>query len=213
MIVPFDVNVHAVGVPLTVGFVKSIFAVFDVILVVLQFHATSHMLGFAIVHVTPAHCPIVHHVLCDHGHDNPSVYVNVDVCVPVYHPANTVLLENAGAVLSNLIGFDVAFVVLQFHNLSHMFVHTTVHVAVADSTLIVHVVVLHPFIHANASVYVNVDAWFPLYQFVPYVLCDNNVGAVASYVYHVLVHVPTLLYMSYARKFIVIFAAGVILFA
>ena len=29
VIVPFAVNVHAVGVPLTVGFVKSTFAVFD----------------------------------------------------------------------------------------------------------------------------------------------------------------------------------------
>jgi hypothetical protein len=160
---------------------------------VLQFHATSHILGFAIVHVAHDHSNIVHHVLCDPGHDNPSVYVNIDTCVLVYHPANTVLLENAGAVLSSLIGFDVAFVVLQFHNLSHMFVPVAVHVDVADSILIVHVVVVHQFIHANASVYVNVDVWFPLYQFVPYVLCDNNVGAVASYVYHVLVHVPKLL--------------------
>ena len=76
---------------------------------------------------------------------NPSVYVNVDTCVLVYHPANTVLLENAGAVLSSLIGFDVAFVILQFNNLSHMFVHAAVHVDVADSILIVHaVLVLHP---------------------------------------------------------------------
>lgn len=61
------------------GALVSIFAAFDVIDVVLQFHATSHIFGFAIVHVAHAHCVIVHHVLCDAGHDHPSVYVNVDV--------------------------------------------------------------------------------------------------------------------------------------
>jgi hypothetical protein len=126
-------------------------------------------------------------------HANASVYVNVDICVLVYHHANIVFHEYTGAVLSSLIGFDVKFVVLQFHNLSHMFVHAAVHVDVADSKLIVHAVVLHPFIHANASVYVNVDVWFPLYHHHQYVLCDNNVGAVASYTYDAPVHVPKLL--------------------
>ena len=94
-----------------------------------------------------------------------------------------------------------------------MFVHAAVHVDVADSKLIIHAVVLHQFIPANASVYVNVDVWFPLYHVVRYVLCDNNVGAVASYTYDAPVHVPKLLYISYARKFIVTFAPGAILSA
>ena len=121
-------------------------------------HASLHTFTLAFVHVAHAHSPIVH---VTGVHDvipaNQSVYVNVDVCVLVYHHAYVLFVLNAGAVLSNLILFDVAFVILQFHNLSHMFVHTTVHVDVVDSVLIVHDVVTHPFIPAHASVYVNVD--------------------------------------------------------
>jgi hypothetical protein len=88
------------------------------------------------------------------------------------------LLEYAGAVLSNLIGFDVTFVVLQFHAASHTF-GVTLHVAVADSVLIVHVTGVHDTIH-TASVYVNVELWFPLYRFVVYVLLLEYAGAVLS---------------------------------
>ena len=158
VIVTFDVNVHPAGVPLTVGFVKSTFAPFDVKFVVLQFHAASHTFVQTTVHVAHAHSPIVH---VTGVHDtipaNQSVYVNVDVWVLVYHHAYVLFVLNAGAVLSNLIAFDVALVTLQFHNLSHIFVHTAVHVDVAHSVLIVHDVVTHPFIPAHASVYVNVD--------------------------------------------------------
>ena len=67
-----------------------------------------------------------------------------------------VLLLNVGAVLSNFILFDVWFVVLQFHNVSHIFVLLVVHVLDVHSVLIEQLVVVLPFIHAHASVYVNV---------------------------------------------------------
>jgi len=77
-----------------------------------------------------------------------------------------------------LIGSDVTFVVLQFHAASHTF-GVTLHVDVADSKLIVHVTGVHDVI-PTLSVYVNVDAWFPLYRFVLYELCVVFHGAVLS---------------------------------
>lgn len=73
VIVQFAVYVAHAGDALTVGFVKSMFAAFDVCDVVLHNHAALHIFGFAIVHVAHDHCPIVHHVLCDVGHDTVSV--------------------------------------------------------------------------------------------------------------------------------------------
>ena len=81
--------------------------------------------------------------------------MNVDVWLLLYHHAYVVLLENTGAVLSSFIEFDVTFVVLQFHAASHTF-GVTLHVAVADSVLIVHVTGVHDTI-PTLSVYVNVD--------------------------------------------------------
>ena len=99
-----------------------------------------------IVHVTGVHDTIGATV---------SVYVNVEVWLLLYHHANVVLLTNVGAVLSNLIAFDVTFVVLQFHAASHTF-GVTLHVDAAHSVLIVHVTGVHDTIHI-LSVYVNVD--------------------------------------------------------
>jgi hypothetical protein len=152
VIVQFDVYVAHAGLALNVGFVKSTFAAFDVKFVVLQFHALSHTFVHTVVHVDHIHSGTVHVVgFHDAIHANASAYVNVDVCVLVYHHANVVLPENTGAVLSNFIEFDVKFVVLQFHNLSHIFVHAAVHVDVADSVLIIQLVVVPQFIQTHAS--------------------------------------------------------------
>ena len=68
----------------------------------------------------------------------------------MYHPEYVVFPVNTGAVLSNLIGFDVTFVVLQFNNLSHTF-GVTLHVDATHSVLIVHVTGVHDVIPAHAS--------------------------------------------------------------
>jgi hypothetical protein len=110
----FEFDVAPAGDALNVGFVKSTFAAFEVWLVVLQFPAASHTFTELFVHVAADHSPILQVTgVPDAIHANVSVYVNVEVCVLVYHPANVLLLLNAGAVLSNLIEFDVRFVVLQ----------------------------------------------------------------------------------------------------
>jgi len=121
-----------------IGSVLSTFAGFDVTDVVLHNPASLHTAG-VILHVIPDHSPIVH-VTGVHDIIGAilSVYVNIDVCEVAYHHENIVLLTNVGTVLSNLIGFEITYVVLQFPTLSHIFGLVIVQVAHDSSVLIVH---------------------------------------------------------------------------
>ena len=72
--------------------------------------------------------------------------------MPVYHPANGVLESIVGAVVSSLIELEVTGVVLQLPNKSQALGFATVHVAVLDSVVILHDVLVCVAGHTHASV-------------------------------------------------------------